>query len=144
MLVALNLMRGDFVADSQSVIHQVYDRAGMPLTPEALGAVDKWSTAHPQHEHRDHQYSVRKYKGPVAFFDELKSKGIFTPHHPVKDMPGEARCYKFAHQYCTATSSKAQDASMEALKAIEAAEPQHSALAQECLEILSRGEVPCA
>jgi hypothetical protein len=60
MLVALNLMRGDFVADSQSVIHQVYDRAGMPLTPEALGAVDKWSTAHPQHEHRDHQYSLQE------------------------------------------------------------------------------------
>jgi hypothetical protein len=43
MLVALNLMRGDFVADNQRVIHQVYDRAGRPLAPEAPGAVDKWS-----------------------------------------------------------------------------------------------------
>jgi hypothetical protein len=60
MLVALNLMRGDFVADNQRVIHQVYDRAGRPLAPEAPGAVDKWSTARPQHKHRDHQYSLQE------------------------------------------------------------------------------------
>jgi hypothetical protein len=95
-------------------------------------------------EHPDHEYGVRKYKGPKAFFDGLKSQGIFTPYHPVKDMPGEARCYKYAHQYCAAASSKAKNASMGALKAIQAAEPQHSALAQECIEILARGEVPNA
>ena len=54
----LDVWYSDFIEDSKGVIRQIYERAGMKLTPAALAAVDKWNADNPQHKHGAHKYSL--------------------------------------------------------------------------------------
>ena len=48
---------GDFLADPMAVVHEIYERLGIELTPEAERACAASSTDNPQEKHGGHYYS---------------------------------------------------------------------------------------
>jgi Sulfotransferase family len=51
----------DIVSDTLSVIRRAYARAGLPLTEEAIAAMQAWERDNPQHKHGKHEYSLQRY-----------------------------------------------------------------------------------
>jgi hypothetical protein len=54
---AVDVLFADFLADPMAVVHTVYDRLGIELTPEAARAMRAFLHANPREKHGGHRYS---------------------------------------------------------------------------------------
>ncbi len=101
-------------------------------------ASEKRSVTHPEHP-----YGCNKYRDRSAFFQFMKSKRVVTVYSALPDFAGlgEARCIKYAYDYCTATSEKARRSSKQRLTDVASKEPELADAARRYLNIIDGREV---
>jgi hypothetical protein len=95
-------------------------------------------------EHVDHQFWIGgKNLDRRAFLRYLRTEKIITPYSPLVAFAhlGEARCIKYAIDYCEALSAKPRSLSKTRLQEVIANEPANAAFAKKYLDMISsRGE----
>jgi hypothetical protein len=90
-------------------------------------------------ENRAHPYSIKKKLDTRSkFLDFLRSEKIITTYNPISDFAdlGEAKCIKFALEYCEARSPKARRTAKKRLDDIVKAKSTNARHAQKYLEMI--------
>jgi hypothetical protein len=93
-------------------------------------------------QHAEHLYSVRRYKDPASFLKHLRAKKIITPYSPLSEFAelGEARCVRYALDFCSAASPKVRRSSRERLAEMMSKEPMYADVAQRYLNVIAGRE----
>lgn len=90
-------------------------------------------------ENRAHPYSIKgKLDTRAVFLSFLRTKKIITPYNPISDFSdlGEAKCIKFALEYCEASTPKARRSATKRLDNIIKAKSTNAKHAQKYLEMI--------
>ena len=82
---AVDVFFGDFLANPMAVVHEIYDRLGIELTPEAERRMVRFLAEHPQEKYGGHAYTFADTGLDANIWRER-----MRPYQEYFDVPDEA------------------------------------------------------